>query len=94
LIKDLEKKYPEVNFIGINIDFQNPGAWKKIVANLELKSNQYQVIGQDDNKDLYANYLNKVLFVSSDATIHHGEMLLNSLNIESLLIEFLNTSSL
>lgn len=93
LIKDLEKKYPEVNFIGINIDFQNPNAWKKVLSKLDLNAHQYQVIGQDDNKDLYANYLNKVLFVSSDATIYNGEMLLNSLHIESLLVEFLNTTS-
>lgn len=91
-IKDLEKKYPEVNFIGINIDFQNPNAWKKVVSNLELNSNQFQVIGQDHNKDLYANYLNKVLFIDADATVKQGEMLLNSISIKSMLVEFLNTS--
>lgn len=91
-IKDLEKKYPEVNFIGINIDFQNPNAWKKVVSNLELNSNQFQVIGQDHNKDLYANYLNKVLFIDADAIVKQGEMLLNSISIKSMLVEFLNTS--
>lgn len=91
-IKDLEKKYPEVNFIGINIDFKNPNAWKKVVSNLELNSNQFQVIGQDHNKDLYANYLNKVLFIDADATVKQGEMLLNSISIKSMLVEFLNTS--
>lgn len=92
-IKHLENKYPEINFIAINIDFQNPNSWKKALLNLGLSTNQYQVIGQDENKDLYANYLNKVLFVSADATIQHGGMLLNNLSIESLLIEFLNYSS-
>lgn len=90
-INDLKAKYPEVNFISINIDFQRPEVWKNTLPKLGDDKHHYQVVGLDSHKDLYANYLNKVLFISSDATVRHGEMLLNSLGIESLLVAFLNT---
>jgi hypothetical protein len=91
-IKDLREKFPEVQFIGINIDYENRNLWKRSLNQYKYnKDYEFQVLGEHENSDLYVNYLSKVFYVSTNsATIENCTNLLYSNNLESSLLAFLN----
>ncbi|MGM0636135.1 MAG: TlpA family protein disulfide reductase [Bacteroidota bacterium] len=91
-INELRKKYPEVDFIGINIDFENPVIWHNVLfRNAYNTAYEYQLADFKNYGDLYSNYLNKIFFVDSTCKIQQGKTLLSSQNFESELLEFLNS---
>lgn len=91
-IKELRERFPEVDFIGINIDFDNKPLWERTLTQYKYNKNfEYQVLGHDENKDLYENYLSKVFFVSPETgEIQKSTNLLYSNHLESALLAFLN----
>lgn len=91
-VKELRMRFPEVEFIGINIDFDNKQLWKRTLSQYNYNKNfEYQVIEEDDDKDLYENYLSKVFFVDAKSgVIQNSSDLMYSEYLESTLVAFLN----
>ncbi|HET8837970.1 MAG TPA: hypothetical protein VFM82_03145 [Flavobacteriaceae bacterium] len=90
-ISELRRKYPEINFIAINIDDGETEAWKRVVTKNRYDPNfEYQNRGTGDKKELYRNYLNKVLFINRKGEIVFGDIPLDSPNFEGYILEFLN----
>lgn len=91
-IKELRKKFPEIEFIGVNIDYNNPILWQRTIKQFKYNPKyEYQVLKSDENKDLYENYLTKLFFVSAaTGEITNTTNLLYSDNLESTILSFLN----
>lgn len=91
IIKDLRFKYPEINFIGINIDKDQTQIWKEVTKNnsydaeFEYKPDMIQV-----KEHLLKNYLNKMLFMDSSGTIIKGDIQLNAPDLETSILEFIS----
>lgn len=91
-VKELRNRFPEVEFIGINIDFDNRELWERTLKQYKYdKRFEYQVLGDDENKDLYENYLSKIFFVNpKNGEIQNSTDLMYSEYLESTLVAFLN----
>lgn len=90
-IKSLRIKYPEINFIGINIDVGETEKWHETIQ--EFKYNlhlEFQIKDFANKKKVYKNYLNKTLFINQQGRVVFGRVPLNSSNLESYIVEFLN----
>lgn len=91
IIKDLREKYPEIDFIGINIDKDQFQDWKTVITNqgydpkYEFKLNTITV-----NPVLLKNYLNKLIFLDASGNIIRGDTQISNLNYESSILEFLS----
>lgn len=91
IIEDLKKKYPELDFLGVNIDLGEREEWLRTLETFGYdKTNEYQIARRDASKETYKKYLNKVLFLSPDATIVRGDIQLGSPEFEKNILEFLN----
>lgn len=91
IIDDLKKKYPELNFLGVNIDLGEREEWLRTLETYGYdKEDEYQIARRKASKETYKKYLNKVLFVSPDGTIVRGDIQLGSPEFEEDLLEFLN----
>ncbi|WP_127845384.1 hypothetical protein [Psychroflexus aestuariivivens] len=92
-IADLEVKYPEVRFIGLNLDLQNPNTWlnslRRYNYNLE---NEFQLIVDTPkhNYGFFRNYLNKVYFIDTSYKIEDNALKLHDPYFESELLALLN----
>lgn len=91
-VRELRNKFPEIEFIGINIDFDNRKLWQRTLTQYKYnKKYEYQVLDRDENKDLYENYLSKVFFISPETgQIEKSTNLLYNDHLESALLAFLN----
>lgn len=90
-IADLQEKYPEVDFVGINIDKNNFSEWQTTLKTLEHKTGlEYKLSLLNVNEDLLKNYLNKLLFLKPSGEIIRGDVQINSLDHESSIVEFLD----
>ena len=91
IIKNLKRKYPELDFIGINIDLGEREEWLRTLETFGYdKNDEYQIAQRTASKETYKKYLNKVLFVAPNATIVRGDIQLGSPEFEGELLEFLN----
>ncbi len=91
IIRDLRSKYPEVQFIGINIDAQNNFNWKRTVRKFGYdQENEFQLITTRIGPDAFQYYLNKSLFIDPKAEVVIGNAYINSPQFESEILEFLN----
>lgn len=90
-IKELREKYPEINFVGINIDIHETKLWQKTLKNYGYASDfEYQIYSVNNRKQLYKNYLNKTLFINTAGEIVFGSLSLDSNKFENYIVEFLN----
>ena len=91
-INDLRSKFPEVQFIGINVDYNNRELWERTLTQYKYnRKYEFQVLGKDKDRDLYINYLSKVFYVSPENTIiKNCTNLLYSNDLESSILAFLN----
>lgn len=91
IIQDLREKYPEIDFIGINIDKDQFQDWKREITSHgydpehEFKLNKITV-----NQVLLKNYLNKLIFLDASGKIIRGDTQISNLNYESSILEFLS----
>ena len=91
IIKDLQFKYPEVEFIGINLDMGESEKWKDVIKNnsfdpkLQLKAVQIRV-----DEDLLKYYLNKLIFMDSSGNIKRGDLQMNTPDLENKILEFIS----
>lgn len=91
LINDLRFKYPEIDFIGINIDKDQVSSWKNSVQNQSYKAKfEYKLPLMRVNEVLLKNYLNKMIFVDAKGNIVRGDVQMNSLDLEKSILEFLS----
>jgi hypothetical protein len=91
VIKDLQEKYPEIDFIGINIDKNKFEPWvQEIKKNAYDSKFEYQLINISLENKLLKNYLNKLLFIDRYGTIVRGDAQLNTPDIETKILEFIS----
>lgn len=91
IIQDLKKKYPEINFMGVNIDMGEREEWLRTLETFGYeKSNEYQITQRSTPKETYKKYLNKIFFVDPDGTIIKGDVSFGSPEFEGEVLEFLN----
>lgn len=92
IIDDLRWKYPEIDFIGINIDREEFDNWTKLIKKEGYDAKfEYKLDSLNISEDLLKNYLNKLMFLDPSGKIVRGNVQLNSLDRESSILEFLNT---
>ncbi len=92
IIQQLKKKYPELNFIGINIDLGEREEWLRTLETFGYdKENEYQIAKRTADKETYKKYLNKVLFIDPDGVIVRGDVQFGNPQFEEEILEFLNT---
>lgn len=91
IIEELREKYPEVAFIGINIDRgQFPGWINTIEGQGFNKEYEYKLEKIRVNEALLKNYLNKLIFLDSSGNILKGDTQLTNRDYESQILEFIN----
>jgi len=91
IINNLRQKYPELEFVGVNIDEGSKQSWKNTVRAYAMnKEREYKLNSPDININLLKNYLNKLIFLDTDGTIINGSAQLNTPNFERQILEFLN----
>ena len=91
IIKSLREKYPELEFVGINIDEGSKQAWKNTVRAFNMdKTGEYKLSTTDIDINLLKNYLNKLIFLDTRGNIINGKAQLNTPNFERQILEFLN----
>ncbi|WBL26664.1 TlpA family protein disulfide reductase [Zunongwangia sp. HGR-M22] len=91
-IQDLREKYPELDFIGINLDIGQHKKWLQVMEeNNYDTSNQYQLSNRSFDEHVATKYLYRINFLDKDAVIVKGdEALSTSAEFESKLLEFIN----
>lgn len=91
LIQNLRKKYPEINFVGINLDVGEVPAWRIAVEKYGYnKDQEYQLGPTNVDKKFFKYYLNKLLFLDPSGKVIIGDAFINSPEFESRILEFLN----
>ena len=90
-IRELRKKFPEINFLGGNVDIGEREGWLETLENYDYdKSSEYQITNRLADAETYTKYLQKLLFVDEDGTIVKGNSQLGAPDFEEDLLEFLN----
>lgn len=91
IIDELRKKYPEVDFVGINIDNKTLADWAEIVNSQTTNpEKEFHLTFTRIDRDLLKAYLNKTFFMAPDGEIIRGSSQLNSNSFEREILEFLN----
>lgn len=91
-IANLREKYPEIDFIGINIDKNHFGEWRDILKKQGFEeSKEYKLNILTINEDLLKTYLNKLILLDPSGEIARGDVRLTTLDHETKILEFLNS---
>ena len=91
LIHSLREKYPEIVFIGINIDIGDIKSWQTLTENIGFNPEyEYQLKDNGIDKKLYQHYLNKVLFINKKGIVWKNTIQLNDPYLEQHILAFLN----
>ena len=91
IIKDLKGKYPQIDFLGINVDKDEREEWLRTLETFGYdKETEYQIARRNPDKETYKRYLNKVFLVNKDGTIFKGDVQFGSPEFEEEIDEFLN----
>ncbi|MGB5981785.1 MAG: hypothetical protein WBG46_06540 [Nonlabens sp.] len=91
-VRELSEKYPEIDFIGINVDDKNQETWKKVNSKYRFDlSSEYQL----KNPKAVAGYLdiknkNRTLIIEDDLTVINPDLNLFNYKIETTLLGYLN----
>lgn len=82
-IKKLKNQYPQLHFIGINIDVEKPEMWKSSLTNFGYTNfSEFQLVCPPEERDYYRNYLDKLVFVGTN-----GRVLANNLGLRDPKLE-------
>src|SRR5690606_36796733 len=83
IIEDLREKYPEIDFIGINIDKDQFDIWKNVIATQNYSPEfEYKLEILNINEILLKNYLNRLIFLNPSGEIVRGDTQLTNLDYE------------
>lgn len=92
IIEDLRVKYPEIDFIGINIDRDRFNDWTRVIKKEKYNEKfEFKINPVNINEALLKNYLNKLMFLDPSGTIVRANVQLNSLDHETSILEFLSS---
>ena len=92
VIQNLKIKYPEVEFIGVNVDKNQNQDWLHAIENNHYASDQEFRLAQIRiNEDLLRNYINKLIFIDPHGVIKQEDAQLNSPEFEDKILEFINS---
>lgn len=90
-INTLRERYPQLNFVGVNINTGDLEFWKNTLKSFDYdQKTEYQLICPPQQQDLYRNYLNKLLFVDTTGRIVAGDLSLNDRQLEEEILGLLN----
>ncbi|WP_121665601.1 TlpA family protein disulfide reductase [Mesonia aquimarina] len=90
-INELRNRYPDIDFIGVNIDQGETVLWKKTIDNFDYDQRfEYQIRDRDIETSYYRNYLSKLFFVDENGVLTQGQVEFNDANLEQQILEFLN----
>ncbi len=91
IIGELKQKYPELDFLGVNIDINEREEWLRTIETFGYdKKNEFQIARRTTSKETFRKYLNKIFFVDSNGTIVKGDIQFGSPEFEQELLQFLN----
>ena len=73
-IRELKSKYPNIDFISVNINANNNNVWKQMLRQYKFPMhNEFKFANaQEAKKDLALNYINKVILIDKDHVIIHS----------------------
>ncbi len=87
-IKELQKSYPNIQLIGLNIDYNHPKEWLNALGKHDANiGNEYQIV-PEEHAMFYRNYLNKILFIDNDCTIKKSETIISDVEFDKHLKDF------
>jgi peroxiredoxin len=91
-VKDLQIKYPEIEFIGINIDNSSFEKWQDAVANSDFRnSKEYQLVDKSAiNRQLALRNSDRSMVIDRNLTIIDPNINLFYYKIETTLLGYLN----
>ncbi len=90
-VQKLRKKYPEVDFIGINVDLDETEEWLRTIETFGYdKEKQFQITQRQASNEIYKKYLYKVILLSADGKIIKGDLNIGSPDFEEKLLTYLN----
>ena len=92
-INELAQKYPEISFISLNLDFQNPAIWQNALKRINIsKQDEFQVVSDmpSNTYGFFKNYLNRVYLIDKDYNITNNSLSLYDPKLESQILEVLN----
>lgn len=91
LIQQYRKKYPEVDFVGINLDMKEEPAWRVAVRqNSYNPETEFQLATTSIKPEFFNYFMDKMLFLGASSEVAMGDIYLNSPEFESRIVEFLN----
>lgn len=96
IIDEMRKKYPEISFIGLNIDLGQTSQWINALRKYdydmdkEVQLGLMELGGKPLDPFILKNYLNKLLFLDASGKVIIGDAYLYSPEFESRVLEFLN----
>lgn len=91
LIRQYRKKYPGVDFIGINLDTSEESAWRVAVRNNKYDPDyEYQLAPTSIKNQFFEYYLDKMLFLNASGEVVNGDTFLTSPRFETRILELLN----
>ncbi|WP_373058926.1 TlpA family protein disulfide reductase [Zunongwangia sp. H14] len=90
-IQELRRKYPAIDFIGINIDEGETSEWlRTLEASNYNKKFEYQITNRNIDKEVFRKYIYKIFFIDPSGIIVDGDAKIQSPNFETEILEFLN----
>ncbi len=91
-VADLQRKYPDIEFIGINIDNLDYDQWQDAIAMNDLKNTrEFQIVSKSLlDRQLALRNSNRSLVVDSDLTIIDPNINLFHYKIETTLLGYIN----
>ncbi len=90
-MQTLRKHFPQLNFIGINIDNNKTDLWKSGLTNFGYNRKfEFQLVCPIDERMLYRNYLNKIVFIDKDGNIIDSQLQAFDTLLEEKLLGLLN----
>ena len=96
MVKKLKSKFPQMDFISINVNDNDDEFWKKIIGNYNFPTtNEFKFKNtQAARKTLAVNYLNKSIIVDENSIILHPNANIFSAEFEQVLEELLQKKHL
>jgi peroxiredoxin len=92
MVRELSEKYPNIDFIGVNIDDADVNDWKKINAEYRFNlANEYQLKNSSNRiPDLELTNKNRTMVIDKDLTIIDPSINLFHFKVETTLLGYLN----
>lgn len=86
-INELKKEHPEIDIVGINIDYRKPGAdsdsWITEMKDFGYNTfNEYRISCSPEQQTFYRNYLNKMVLINKNSVVLEANLDINDGQLE------------